>query len=119
MIKLVRLQKAQHVLKIILPAEHKEELRQALTMSGSVDTWHEMLEWHTANGWNVPSMDDFALCSNPFLLTDEIMYDEVGNMVNCGLVYYYQNHETQCPIEQLLEHGIILLSSTTDKEGTK
>ena len=108
-----KLTKTENGLTIAIGEEEKPYLCKTLLDKGSVYAWCDLLEHYTCNGWNILSPDNFALCSNPFLLTDDVTYDEKDEPVY-GTVYFYRAHGVHCPIEELLEHGKIFLSATED-----
>lgn len=91
--------------------EGKRELKEALKR-GSVEAWVELLEYQLCNGWESFRDDTFALCSNPFVISDDISQDDQGNYAHIGRVFYYSPFMVRCPVEELIREGQITLSST-------
>lgn len=94
-------------LHIRLDPEAREEVEELLDKP--VDqAFAELIEYHLANGWTLLDPEDVgALTASP-ILSEEVQYDEDGNIASVGRVYWYPEYQVKSEIEELLEDGEVV-----------
>jgi len=69
-----------------------------------------LLEDHLCNGWEmVPPEDIGALTAAP-ILSDDILRDDQGQVVEVGRVYWYPDYQVRDEIEELRTKLVIVFS---------
>jgi hypothetical protein len=72
-----------------------------------------LLEDHLCNGWEmVPPEDLGALTAAP-ILSDEIVRDEQGRLVEAGRVYWYPDYAVRDEIEEIRTKSAIVFQGVT------
>jgi len=67
-----------------------------------------LLEDHLCNGWDmVPTEDIGALTAAP-ILSDDILRDDQGQVVEVGRVYWYPDYQVRDEIEELRAHLVLV-----------
>lgn len=76
-------------------------IQEVRDVQGINEALHSLLEDHLCNGWEmVPPEDIGALTAAP-ILSDEIVRDENGRVVEAGRVYWYPDYAVRDEIEEL------------------
>ena len=67
-----------------------------------------ILEDHLCNGWEmVPPEDIGALTASP-ILSDEILRDDEGRIVEAGRVYWYPDYAVRDEIEEIRANLVLV-----------
>lgn len=96
-------------LRITLISESREDVQEIaslreLTADGKL---HEVIEWQLANGWTLVPAEDIGALTEAPILSEDIDYDDHGNVQHVGVVYWYPEYEVKDPVAQLLENGFV------------
>jgi len=67
----------------------------------------EVIEWHIGNGWTLVEPGDVGALTDAPILSEDINYDDHGNVQHVGVVYWYPEYEVKDPVAQLLENGFV------------
>jgi hypothetical protein len=62
---------------------------------------------HLGNGWSLLDPNQFALCSNDFLLSDTASFDDQGNLTKVDTVYAWDNYAIHAFDEIIDERGYV------------
>lgn len=94
-------------LHIRLDPDAREEVEELLEKP--VDqAFADLIEWHLGNGWTLLDPDDVgALTASP-ILSNDVQWDEDGNIVSVGRVFWFPEYQVKSEIEELLEHGEVV-----------
>lgn len=80
---------------------HFQIIREEQDRLGTEAALHVLLEDHFGNGWEmVPPKDLHALTAAP-ILSDEIVRDDEGRIIEVGCVYWYPDYQIRDEIEEL------------------
>jgi hypothetical protein len=71
----------------------------------------ELIEYQVANGWSWLSPDDFALTSNPYLLSDDAAVEDEGTL-SVSFVYFYNDYALRDPLAELCQRGEVIFAGT-------
>lgn len=99
--------KEANQLRIIL-LENRQDLVDELAYHPEWDDdmrLEETIEYEICNGWSWIKIG--ALTSAP-ILTDDVIFDDEGDVVEIGAVYYYNEYAIKDPVEVLLEDGYVI-----------
>jgi hypothetical protein len=74
---------------------------------GHNEIFHDLLEDHLCNGWEmVPPEDIGALTSSP-ILSDSAVRDDDDKLTSIGDVYWFPEYQVKSELEELLEKGFV------------
>jgi len=101
----------------ILPNENGrsnfDTIQEVRDAQGVNEALYALLEDHLDNGWEmVPPEDIGALTAAP-ILSDEIVRDDNGRIVEAGRVYWYPDYAVRDEIEELRDKLLLLFQGVT------
>jgi len=73
---------------------------------GPLEVFGELVDYEVANGWTWLDPNDFALTSNPYILSDDASYEDDGTLT-VSTVYRYGPWELRDPIDDLVRKGAV------------
>lgn len=89
----------------------REELAQQ-QQKDCMQAWYEETEFECCNGWEQVSPEDIgALTGDPYMVSEEIERDDVGNVTKAGRVFFYPNYALHDPVQELLEGYKVVFES--------
>lgn len=90
-------------------AEIAEELEDE--NHGELRLWHELIEPFIGNGqyYHVEPVDIGALTDDPYILTDDLEYEDNGDVKVRGDVWYYPAYMLKSVVEELAKGNTIIL----------
>jgi hypothetical protein len=71
----------------------------------------DLIEYHVANGWSWLSPDDFALTSNPYLLSDDAAVEDDGKLT-VSFLYFYNDYAIRDPLAEVCQRGEVIFAGT-------
>jgi len=108
---MVRLVKDKDKLRIELTEDGREHFRyRDGSHKSDEEVFWELLECELSNGWDLVNPEDIgALTASP-ILSDETEYDDCGNLVSVGSVYWRPDYALTSEVEELQERGFVEFS---------
>ena len=67
----------------------------------------EVIEWQLGNGWSWVRPEDISALTDAPILSDDIEYDDEGEVVRVGTVYWFPQYDVVDPVAQLLTSGYV------------
>jgi hypothetical protein len=67
----------------------------------------ELIEYQLSNGWDLILPEDICALTSSLILSDEAEYNNTGELVKIGRVYWFPDYAVVCELEVLLEKGEI------------
>ena len=87
---------------------HFDEIEELRDDHGTNAALYNLLEDHLCNGWEmVPPEDIGALTSAP-ILSDEIVRDDQGKIIEAGRLFWYPDYAVRDEIEELRERLVLV-----------
>ena len=106
--KYTEFEKHANGVRIILLPEAREDAQAIAAADLDADSkLSEMIEWQLGNGWSWVRPEDIGALTDAPILSDDIEYDDHGNVVSVGAVYWYPHYDIADPSVQLLTDGYI------------
>lgn len=94
-------------LHIRLDPDAREEVEELLEKP--VDqAFSELIEWHLSNGWTLLDPGDVGALTESPILSQDVQWDEDGNILSVGRVYWFPEYQVKSEIQELLEHGEVV-----------
>lgn len=95
-------------LHITLLPEAREDVQEIASQQLTSDNkLAEVIEWHIGNGWSFVDPADIGALTEAPILSEDIDYDDHGNVQHVGAVYWYSEYEVKDPVAQLIENGFV------------
>ena len=67
----------------------------------------EVIEWQPGNGWSWVRPEEIGALTDAPILSDDIEYDDEGEVVRVGVVYWFPQYDVADPVAQLLASGSV------------
>jgi hypothetical protein len=96
-------------LRIGLTVQGQIELERLLTRHADwsdEDIFIELIDYQLARGWYIISLNQVRSQSPSLMLTES--FDEDGNLIATGLIYWYPQYETEPYAAALVKNGHIV-----------
>ena len=94
--------------RIVLLTEAREDVQEIATAELDADSkLGEIIEWQLGNGWSWVRPEDIGALTDAPILSDDIEYDDHGDVVNVGEVFWYPRYDVSDPVDQLLTDGYV------------
>jgi hypothetical protein len=87
-----------------------QELRDAYGINEALNA---LLEDHLCNGWEMVQPEDIGALTSAPILSDEIVRDDNGRVVEAGRVYWYPDYAVRDEIEELRDKLLLLFQGVT------
>jgi len=95
-------------LRIVLLPEARAEVEEIASKELDADSrLAETIEWQLSNGWSLLPPEDIGALTEAPILSEEVDYDDQGNVDQVGTVYWYPQYDVFDPIGQLLTNGFV------------
>ncbi len=95
-------------LRIVLLPEARAEVEEIASRELDADSrLAETIEWQLSNGWSLVRPEDLGALTEAPILSEEVDYDDHGNLDTVGTVYWYPQYDVSDPIGQLLTNGSV------------
>jgi len=65
-------------------------------------------ERELCNGWSWIKPEEIGALTSAPILTDDVVFDDEGVVLEIGAVYYYNEYMTHDPIQELISHGHVI-----------
>lgn len=78
---------------------------------GELRLWHELIEPFIGNGqyYHVEPVDIGALTDDPYILTDDLEYEDNGTVNVKGEVWHYPDYALKSVVEELAAGNTVIL----------
>jgi len=99
------------VLRIVLISQGQRELSRLLTAHPNWEDreiFIELIDHQLTHGWYVLSLSQVRARTLSWMLTQSMTYDERGNLMTTGDVYWYPQHEVERYTAVLLKQDYII-----------
>jgi len=113
----VTLEKNAHKLVIRLTQMGRDFLvKENLELStgelsrGSDEVFCELLEDFFQNGWSWVLPEQVGALTSAPIVSDEISYDDNGDIDHIGVIWWFPEYETRCPVRELIENGEVVFT---------
>jgi hypothetical protein len=96
-------------LRIVLLPEARDDV-QEIASKDDIDAdskLGETIAWQLGNGWSLVRPEDIGELTGAPILSEEIDYDDQGNVLQVGTVYWYPQYDVYDPVQRLLESGYV------------
>ena len=77
---------------------------------GTNSIFLELIEYQLSNGWELILPEDIYALISSLILSDEAEYDNHGELVKIGRVYWFPDYQVVCELEVLLEKGEVIFT---------
>jgi hypothetical protein len=57
------------------------------------------------NGWTWVGAEQIGALTGAPILSDEVETNEDGDIIHCGVVYWFERYQVESPVQTLLEKG--------------
>jgi hypothetical protein len=95
-------------LRIVLLPEARIEVEEIASKEMDADSrLAETIEWQLSNGWSLLRPEDIGALTEAPILSEEVDYDDQGNIDQVGTVYWYPQYDVFDPVGQLLTNGFV------------
>src|SRR6266705_2166138 len=95
-------------LRIVLLPEARAEVEEIVSKELDADSrLAETIEWQLSNGWSLLPPEEVGALTEAPILSEEVDYDDQGNVDQVGAVYWYPQYDVFDPIGQLLTNGFV------------
>lgn len=71
----------------------------------SDDAFHEILERHLCNGWEMIRPEEIAALTDGTILSKDVGRDDDGKLTHLGAVYWHERYQVESPCRVLLDTG--------------
>lgn len=106
--KYTEFEKQAKSLRIVLLPDAREDVQAIAEAELDADSkLAEVIEWQLGNGWSWVRPEDVAALTDAPLLSDDIEYDEQGEVVSVGVVYWFPRYDVVDPVDCLLADGFV------------
>ncbi len=93
---------------IVLLPEAREDVQAIAEAELDADSkLSEVIEWQLGNGWSWVRPEEIGALTDAPILSDDIEYDDEGEVVRVGAVYWYPRYDVADPVAQLLANGSV------------
>jgi hypothetical protein len=96
-------------LEITPTAQAVEEAERFLAMS-PMQALEELFEDWLCNGWEFIAPEKIGALTDSPILTDEILYNDQGNIEYIGSIWWFPNYQVENEIETLLKESKVVFS---------
>ena len=94
--------------RIVLLPEAREDVQAIAEAELDADSkLGEVIEWQLGNGWSWVRPEDIGALTDAPILSDDIAYDDQGDVVSVGAVYWYPRYDVSDPVACLLTDGSV------------
>ena len=95
-------------LRIVLLPAARADVEEIASQEMDADSrLAETIEWQLSNGWSLLRPEDIGALTEAPILSEEVDYDDQGNVDRVGTVYWYPQYDVFDPIGQLLTNGSV------------
>ncbi len=106
--KYTEFEKHANGVRIILLPEAREDVQAIAAADLDADSkLGEVIEWQLGNGWSWVRPEENGALTDAPILSDDIEYNDHGDVVSVGAVYWYPRYEVSDPVAQLLTDGSV------------
>jgi hypothetical protein len=98
-------------LRIKLDPSERENLREMLDNAKANrrgDILGDVIEGMLANGFQWVQPKDIGALTDAPIISDEADFDDFGDLVKIGRVFYYADYQVKDPVEVLYEKGEVI-----------
>ena len=109
--KYVNFAKKNGNLHITLTPEGKQEIQDAISDGKNIDSddyFRELCEHPLCNGWSEVNPEDVAALTSSLIFSDELEWDDDGEILTVGRVYWFPNYQIESPVETLRANGWVV-----------
>ena len=95
-------------MRIVLLTEAREYVQTIAAADLDADSkLGEVIEWQLGNGWSWVRPEDIGALTDAPILSDDIEYDDQGDVVSVGAVYWYPHYDVSDPVARVLTDGFV------------
>lgn len=98
---MITLKKTPNSLKLIPNADRMGDIQECKSIE-------EALESNLCNGWQTIDPNDIGALTSGTIISDDCEYDDNGNLINAGTVYWDNLYETRDSLEDLKKGHIVI-----------
>jgi hypothetical protein len=107
-------------LVVTLTPEGREEIadiREAHPEWSDNDIFIELTEHYWTNGWTIVSPADIGALINDdcIILSEDVDYDDHGNLLGIGLLYWYPDYQLFSEVEVMLRDGFVVMQKENEE----
>jgi len=82
----------------------------------TMDALYELLEDWLCNGWEIVPPERLGSLTAAPILTDEIIYGDMGSVEYIGQVWWFPNYQIENEVETLLTQGKVVFSLAKEEK---
>lgn len=90
--------------------EARQEIEQAIADNGAYSAIYEVLEYQTANGWTLDTLDSLGHLTEAPFLSEDIDMNSNGYYEHVGILWYYADYQVQNFLEEILQYGRVIFT---------
>lgn len=99
---LIEFKKTNKDLSLVPTKEGMQEARELLEQGkNTVDVLRELIDWQISNGWVMLAPEDIGAMTESPILSEEVLYNENGDIVLVGRVYWFPSYMVRNELEEL------------------
>jgi hypothetical protein len=87
-----------------------ENLDEDFSNINSDDALEMLLEDHFCNGFEWVKPEDIGALTDAPIFSDDALYDDQGNLIECGHVWWYPDYQIFDPVAELFKNGEIVFT---------